>query len=194
MPFSEHLKLKVKHMAAFRCCRCQAIGVEIHHIAPQASGGSDTLDNAAPLCAKCHSDFGDNPIKQKEIREMRDWWYGQVSVQSRDVDPQFSVLEEKLDALLARQTERSSELEHIKDILQSYFSILIGQINSTNVHAIASAVVNVEKPPFVSGSPCQMSGQPCPGCDIGIMDIDESQCGVACNACGLFIPAAYPSK
>ncbi|MGO9529765.1 MAG: HNH endonuclease [Syntrophobacteraceae bacterium] len=66
-------KLDVKHRAAFRCCRRQTTGVEIHHIVPEPQGGPGTIDNAAPLCAKHHADFGDNPHKRKVIREMRDW-------------------------------------------------------------------------------------------------------------------------
>ena len=61
--------------AAFRCCRCQAIGPEIHHIIPEEFGGSDNIDNAAPLCPNCHADFGANPEKRKMITEMRNWWY-----------------------------------------------------------------------------------------------------------------------
>ncbi|MGO9371071.1 MAG: HNH endonuclease [Syntrophobacteraceae bacterium] len=47
--------------------------MEIHHIVPEPQGGPGTIDNAAPLCAKHHADFGDNPHKRKVIREMRDW-------------------------------------------------------------------------------------------------------------------------
>lgn len=82
MAFSEKLKLEVRRMTAFRCCRCQSIGVEVHHIIPQADGGPGTIANAAPLCAKCHADFGANPAKRKEIIEMRDWWYEKVDAKS----------------------------------------------------------------------------------------------------------------
>lgn len=51
--------------------------------------------------------------------------------------------------------------------------------------AITQAVMGVE---FVPGSPCQMSGQRCPACGEGIMDINASQDGVACNVCGVDIP------
>jgi hypothetical protein len=47
----------------------------VHHILPEASGGPDTEENAAPLCPSCHTDFGGNPEKRKTIREMRDFWY-----------------------------------------------------------------------------------------------------------------------
>jgi hypothetical protein len=75
MPFSQALKDQVKKMAAFRCCRCHDIGIDIHHIVPQAQGGSDDIDNAAPLCQNCHSRFGANPEKRREIRLMREFWY-----------------------------------------------------------------------------------------------------------------------
>jgi len=67
MPFSEKVKLEVKERSAFRCCRCQNISIDIHHIIPENNGGSDEIDNAAPLCQNCHSQFGDNPSKRKEI-------------------------------------------------------------------------------------------------------------------------------
>lgn len=75
MAFSELVKLSVKRKAHFRCCICQAIGVEVHHILPQAEGGPDTEDNAAPLCPTCHDTYGANPQKRKFIRETRDFWY-----------------------------------------------------------------------------------------------------------------------
>ena len=192
MAFTESLKLDVKHKAAFRCCRCQAIGIEIHHIVPQAEGGADNIENSAPLCAKCHSDFGDNPLKRKEIREMRDWWYQQVSIRASVADPQFGVLEEKLDALLVKQAQRSSELDEIKKVLLSYASALIDKIDTANVRTVVSSVVNIEKPPLIAGSPCQMSGQPCPACADGIMNIAHGESGVECNKCGIFIPAIPP--
>lgn len=75
MPFSESVKLEVKKKAGFQCCRCREIGIDIHHIIPQANGGTDDINNAAPLCQNCHDRFGANPEKRKEIRQMRDWWY-----------------------------------------------------------------------------------------------------------------------
>jgi hypothetical protein len=42
---------------------------------------------------------------------------------------------------------------------------------------------------FIPGSPCQMSGQPCPSCRTGTMDTSEEANGVQCNKCHLFIPA-----
>ena len=77
MPFPEPLKRKIRERALFHCCLCRKISVslEIHHIIPEAEGGPETEDNAAPLCPGCHGDFGGNPTKRRRIREMRDAWY-----------------------------------------------------------------------------------------------------------------------
>lgn len=75
MPFTEETKLAVKRKSHFKCCLCHALGIEIHHIVPQADGGLDTQDNAAPLCPSCHETYGANSGKRKFIREARDFWY-----------------------------------------------------------------------------------------------------------------------
>jgi hypothetical protein len=75
MAFDETIKLFVKKNAHFACCLCHALYVEVHHIIPEAEGGLDTEDNAAPLCPSCHETYGANPGKRKFIREVRDFWY-----------------------------------------------------------------------------------------------------------------------
>ena len=80
MGFSERVKYEAKRKAAFQCCRCRSIGVEVHHIIPQEHGGSDDMENAAALCPRCHTYFGGNPDKRKEIIQMRDLWYEMVSL------------------------------------------------------------------------------------------------------------------
>jgi len=58
-----------------------------------------------------------------------------------------------------------------------------------NCHKTVHARMNEERE-FLGGSPCQMSGQVCPGCHIGLMDVaDGWQDGVECHICGLHIPA-----
>ena len=54
---------------------------------------------------------------------------------------------------------------------------------------ITQAIFGVE---FVSGSPCEMSGQRCPNCKMGVLDVDPSGSGVACKDCGLVITAVTP--
>jgi len=75
MPFSERVKHLAKVKSAFRCCACHAPFVEVHHLIPEAEGGSSKLSNAAPLCASCHDLYGGNPEKRKTLTQMRDnWW------------------------------------------------------------------------------------------------------------------------
>jgi len=64
--FSESVKKEVREKAAFRCCRCHSIGVEVHHIIPKKDGGTADIDNEAPLCPNCHDWFGDNPKKRNK--------------------------------------------------------------------------------------------------------------------------------
>jgi len=109
MGFSEELKLKVKRRSAFQCCRCREIGVEVHHIVPEADGGADVEENAAPLCPNCHTRFGDNPKKRKEIKQMRDWWYNVCDEKHGGREDRIY---KKLDELLAevrRQTATEEE-------------------------------------------------------------------------------------
>ncbi|MEH2042862.1 HNH endonuclease [Nostoc sp.] len=75
MAFSKKTKLLAKKKSAFRCCLCHKPFVEIHHIIPQSEGGSDELDNFAPLCSSCHDLYGGNPEKRRTMRQMRDYWW-----------------------------------------------------------------------------------------------------------------------
>ena len=75
MAFSETTKLQVRRNSHFSCCLCKSIGIEIHHIIPQAEGGLDTENKAAPLCPSCHEMYGANPSKRKFIKEARDHWF-----------------------------------------------------------------------------------------------------------------------
>ena len=108
MPFSEKTKLEVKRKAAFACCRCRNIGVDVHHIIPEKDGGLDDVENAAPLCQNCHDQFGDNPSKRREITQMRDWWYEtcnrMYSGKGEDQLPVLKEIDSKLD-IMSRNIE-----------------------------------------------------------------------------------------
>lgn len=80
MAFTEKVKLEAKRRSNFRCCICNKSFVEVHHIIPESEGGSDNIDNAAPLYSSCHDLFGGNPEKRKQIRQMRDYWWEQMDI------------------------------------------------------------------------------------------------------------------
>ena len=75
MGFSEKLKKKVRGRAHLKCCICEGLPVDVHHIIPESEGGPDTEDNAATLCPTCHRSYGQNPDMRNYIRERRDLWY-----------------------------------------------------------------------------------------------------------------------
>lgn len=89
MPFSTAVKEQALVASGRRCCVCheyKGVGVEVHHIKPQASGGGDTLDNAIVLCFDCHCAAGhynaNHPRGTKfspmELRKHRDNWLSMV--------------------------------------------------------------------------------------------------------------------
>lgn len=99
MPFSEKLKMEMRRQCFLKCCLCQAIGVEIHHIIPQEAGGKDTFDNAAPLCAHCHETYGANPEKRKMIREAKNNWLARCKIQYDSESPRLQEMHERLSRL-----------------------------------------------------------------------------------------------
>lgn len=141
MPFGEKVKREVKERAAFRCCRCQSVGIQVHHIIPEEHGGGDTIENAAPLCASCHVGFGGNPEKRKEITEMRDWWYGQVESHFFGPNPSFEMLEQ-INAKVEEIQANQADVTELKDMLRSVAEEMINSITPGTAPATASSIVN----------------------------------------------------
>ena len=142
MAFNESIKREVKEKAAFRCCRCQSISVEVHHIIPQTCGGEDTIENAAPLCPNCHSDFGDNAIKRKEITHMRDWWYKQV--ESRYLgnnvgQEQLSQINSQLEDI---RNDQTSAINELKSTLKEISNNMIDNLTAETSDITASGIIN----------------------------------------------------
>lgn len=102
MAFAESIKADIRLKSHMRCCVCQAIGIEIHHIVPQAEGGLDTEENAAPLCPNCHDTYGANPVKRKFIRECKSNWIKQCEELSNQ-QPHWSALMEIARNLATKQ-------------------------------------------------------------------------------------------
>ena len=94
--FPESLKREVRVRANGRCCICEDILVDIHHIVPAKDGGDNTETNAAPLCPSCHRKFGNNPDHRKMIRERRDAHYEKC--RAGDVAASLAAIQAKLDS------------------------------------------------------------------------------------------------
>jgi hypothetical protein len=139
MPFSEQTKLEVKQKAAFRCCRCQSIGVDVHHIIPEKDGGLDDISNAAPLCPSCHDYFGDNPSKRKEITQMRDWWYSRIDKiwLSTGVE---SVTLSQIDAKVSNI--QNQDISELKSLLKVISDTLISNMTPATATVTTSGIIN----------------------------------------------------
>ncbi len=154
MAFTETLKQEVRQKAAFRCCRCQKIGIEVHHIIPQEENGPDVIDNAAPLCPSCHEDFGANPIKRKQIREMRDWWYGRVEAMYGGGvnDSEFlQKLSAEVEALREDKDDGQKALEDLKATLKELSDQIIEKTTTSNASETASELYDLARPKMVLG-------------------------------------------
>ena len=57
-PIPKHIRKAVfkKHGKECKKCKCKE-GLHIHHIFPEALGGTEELDNLVPLCNECHMDY-----------------------------------------------------------------------------------------------------------------------------------------
>jgi len=133
MPFPEPIKLEVKRKAHYRCVICKSFSpLHVHHIIPTQIGGSDTIDNAVPLCPNCHDMYGDNPQKRKWIKQRRDFWYDYCDKilnydNLKQLEKTYNILEESM----SRQDEKISNLERKIDILNNtvqHYSSLINNL------------------------------------------------------------------
>ncbi len=68
-----------------RCCICHrfcGVKIELHHIDPSGSGGTDNIDNAIPVCFECHAEirlYNDmhprgRKFRPEELRAHREQW------------------------------------------------------------------------------------------------------------------------
>ena len=184
MAFSEAIINNVKEKSAFRCCRCQNIGIEAHHIIPQKEQGEDTFDNAAPLCPNCHTWFGANPEKRREITQMRDWWYKKVAAMYAQKDVDFDLLKELNSKVEALSLNQAQGLIDLKSMLKKVTNNVIDQVTAGTAVSTASGLASaVSVSPSPSPSPEYIEDQDnpmfCPYC------INENvKVGEKCPYCG----------
>lgn len=131
MPFRESTKLEAKRRAHFQCVACRSPFVQVHHIVPQSEGGSDHIDNAAPLCARCHDLVGNNPDKRKQVREMRDLWWEICA--KRDAHPDMLAAFKRMDELKAQIEAGHQELlAELRTTVATYFEHKALDVASAN--------------------------------------------------------------
>lgn len=116
MAFGESLKREIRMKSAFTCCVCRGLSIDLeaHHIIPEAEGGPDTFDNAAPLCPNHHRAYGANPEKRKRLREMRDLLYQKVQEIPLDFTQRLEEVASRLEQIENGQLQSKAILESIK--------------------------------------------------------------------------------
>jgi HNH endonuclease len=131
MPFSASVKSKALTGAAGHCCVChrfEAGHVEVHHILPQAEGGSDDMENAIALCYDCHTWAGHyNPNHPKGsrysphmLRAAKNAWYKNVAfgpIAPAEAKVQVRYLISRDHSVSTRLLEGDLSLSPIKDAI-----------------------------------------------------------------------------
>ena len=149
MAFSQKIIDEVKEKSAFKCCRCQSIGIEVHHIFPQEDKGPDTFDNAAPLCPNCHAWFGANRTKQKEITQMRDWWYEKVKELYSPNIVNYQLLSDINTKVEALSLNQDKALVDLKETLLKVATETISQMTVGTARIAASGIANATVTPSI---------------------------------------------
>ncbi len=175
MDFTEETKRIIRKKAMFKCCFCQNLDIEIHHINP---GGSNDISNGAPLCPNCHERFGNDPNKRKRIIEARDNWYEMVEKMfpdNREVN-RLEDISTKLDALQKNQMNLNDFKIELKKFANETINDITLGTAATTASGIANASISPSMSPSASPSP---SPSPSPSEDNNFVHSN-----VICRKCG----------
>ncbi len=102
MPFLKKTKEEVLVKSNRCCCVCNEFcgrNCEVHHIIPEAEGGSSDIENAIVLCQKCHAEAGHystkhpkgNKYSPSEIKKYRDNWWEWVEENPYRTPPKYPI-------------------------------------------------------------------------------------------------------
>lgn len=156
MPFSKKTKEDARVKPKRCCCICYEFhgrNVEVHHIVPQAKGGTDELGNAIVLCFRCHAEVGhwnqDHPVGSKyspsELRRHRDEWWRYCESYDPDLRPEnynhpavsvprgveLGVIEKEIGTLSSNYLNMPAESEIIR-----FEGKFLAEARSQNINSI----------------------------------------------------------
>ena len=162
---------------------CEKIKVDVHHIIPQKDGGTDDIDNAAPLCGHCHDLYGDNPMMRKTIRGRRDLWYElcEKSEQKSDFSPVLKKMDDffgKLKDLEDNQEEQSKILNEMREVSANFLRERADQIATTATSDEIISTVSGSTTSFIIDEPLvfQSDSQHYKWCGLYPIPHDASYC------------------
>jgi hypothetical protein len=155
MAFSPEVRKQVRERAHFSCCLCHDLYCEAHHILPEAKGGPNTFENAAPLCPSCHTRFGHDESMRLFVTQARDFWYRLCAQREKDVGTQaFVAISQSLSQQLsnvATKADVSAALQQAVAIIQEQLapaSISLEQARNAVAHVTASVLSSVSSLPL----------------------------------------------
>ncbi len=134
MTFTENIKSEAKTKAHYKCCVCNSFEfIEVHHIIPQEEKGPDTLENAAPLCTRCHKMYGGNKDLIKWIKDKRDFWYKFCKEKLFNED--INELKKLSDAMEKIQNNHESRITSTESDIAILKNSIIDLTNKNNILA-----------------------------------------------------------
>jgi len=171
MDFTEETKKIIRKKAMFKCCFCQSLDIEVHHIEPDAS---NDMSNGAPLCPNCHERFGNDPKKRKRIIEARDNWY--EVVERMYPDNRELKRTEVMSAKVLKFQHNQINLDEFKQALKEFTDEMINDITFGTAVPTASGIANASVSPSMSpsASPSPSPSEP----------IDYVGSNIVCRKCG----------
>ena len=138
MSFSSEIKQQAMVACGRRCCVCHKFcgnNMEVHHIKARADGGSDTFENAIPLCFDCHAEVRQYDSKhpkgirftEQELIQHRNRWYSQIEagINKKNVCPSDSITDNSIkitrqegyrDIMLSRVTTGRELINYIQGV------------------------------------------------------------------------------
>jgi hypothetical protein len=156
MAFSESVKLEAKKRSHYVCVWCQRTDqfLEVHHITPQEEGGSDTIDNAAPLCPGCHTLLGNNTEIRRQLGERRDWWWGHCAearapMPNEDMSRQLDELVESLRKVEAQGGRSEAILTELKGHVVGRLQAQATAVGSASTSTGVIQAYTSDRPPHV---------------------------------------------
>lgn len=144
MVFAEKVKEEAKRRAHYSCVVCHAPFVEVHHIKPQEEGGEDIIENAAPLCARCHHIVGGNPELRKQLKSMRDFWWEICEKNENqnlvDIAKRLDEMKLQIEETKTGTKENTRTLNDLKNTLSVFYSETAKEIRGASTFAEVRAI------------------------------------------------------
>lgn len=133
MPFSPSVKDEAKARAHYQCVMCQTpFFLDVHHLIKETNGGKNTIENACPLCPNCHTWFGHDLAKRREVEAKRDWWWDRCARidTAQMTPPDGQRFDQMFQQYQAQQTDEL--LSEMKTFIKDQFRQQAEQVSSAH--------------------------------------------------------------